>query len=54
VVARVDDRPLRPQLTRGARGVAWVATTTTTLAAASAMFVVKRVPFDTPFLVRLR
>jgi hypothetical protein len=34
----------------GARGVAWLATTTTTSAAASAMFVVKRVPFDTPFL----
>jgi len=33
---------LKPQLTRGARGVAWLATTTTTPAAASAMFVVKR------------
>src|SRR5262245_9152496 len=31
-----------------------LATTTTTPAAASAMFVVKRVPFDTPFLVRVR
>jgi hypothetical protein len=32
----------------------WLATTTTTPAAASAMFVVKRAPFGTPFLVRVR
>jgi len=32
----------------------WLATTTTTTAAASALFVVKRAPFGTPFLVRVR